>query len=129
MTRATIDQLIVNSPYHEPNKHWHYDRKARLFDLADGRRSAGYVMASPDSQVFDDPGVFVEIPLVNQLRSRVHAWREAGHPGISGITRRLLDYWTDPEEFENRRFFFCQIEAVETPHLAYRGARKPKRSA
>ena len=38
----------------------------------------------------------------------------AGYPGVSGVTRRLLKYWTDPEEFENRRFFFCQIEAVET---------------
>ena len=44
----------------------------------------------------------------------MHAWREAGHPGVSGVTRRLLEYWTDPEEFESRRFFFCQIEAVET---------------
>ncbi len=114
MTRATIDQLIINSPYHEPKKHWHYDRKTRLFDRTDGRRPAGYVIASPDSQTFDDPGVFVEIPLVNQIRSRVLAWRAAGHPGVSGVTRRLLEYWTDPEEFESRRFFFCQIEAVET---------------
>ena len=30
------------------------------------------------------------------------------------MTRRLLEYWTDPEEFDSRRFFFCQIEAVET---------------
>ena len=29
----------------------------------------GYVVASRDSQSFDDPGVFVEIPLVNQIRS------------------------------------------------------------
>ena len=42
------------------------------------------------------------------------AWREAGYPGVSGVTRRLLEYWTDPEEFDSRRFFFCQIEAVET---------------
>ena len=114
MTRATIDRLIVNSPYDEPSLHWRYDRKARRFDLADGRRPAGYIIASPDSQSFDDPGVFVEIPLVNRLRSRVRAWREAGYPGVSGVTRRLLEHWTDPEEFESRRFFFCQIEAAET---------------
>ena len=34
--------------------------------------------------------------------------------GASEVTRRLLQYWNDPEEFETRRFFFCQIEAVET---------------
>ena len=114
MAKTTIDRLIVNSPYEEPTRHWSYDRKTRLFDLADGRRPAGYVVASPDSKAFDDPGVFVEIPLVNRIRPRVRAWREAGYPGVSGVTRRLLEYWTDPEEFDSRRFFFCQVEAVET---------------
>ena len=114
MELTTIDRLIVNSPYDEPERHWSYDRKARLFDLAEGRRPAGYVVASPDSLAFDDPGVFVEISLVNQIRPRVRAWREAGYPGVSGVTRRLLEYWIDPEEFESRRFFFCQIEAAET---------------
>ena len=114
MPRATIDRLIVNSPYEEPAKHWRYDRQTRLFDLADGRRPAGYVVATSDSKAFDDPGVFVEIPLVNRIRPRIRAWREAGYPGVTGITKRLLEHWTNPEEFESRRFFFCQLEAVET---------------
>ena len=71
-------------------------------------------MASENSRVFDDPGIFLEITLVNQIRERVKAWREAGHPGVTSVTKRLLDYWTDSEEFEARRFFFCQLEAVET---------------
>ena len=112
--RTTIDRLIVNSPYEEPARHWRYDRTTRLFDLAEGRRPAGYVVASEDSRAFDDPGVFVEIPLVNHVRPRVKAWREAGWPGATAVTRRLLRYWNDPEEFETRRFFFCQLEAVET---------------
>ena len=114
MAQTTIDRLIVNSPYEEPTKHWRYDRQTRLFDLADGRRPAGYVIASGDSKAFDDPGIFLEIPLVNQIRPRVKAWREAGYPGATGITKRLLEHWTDPEEFETRRFFFCQLETVET---------------
>ena len=114
MPGATIDRLIVNSPYEEPAQHWRYDRETRLFDLAPGRRPAGYVVASKDSRSFDDPGVFMEIPLVNRIRPRVKAWREAGHPGVSGVTRRLLRHWMDPEEFAARRFFFCQVEAVET---------------
>lgn len=40
--------------------------------------------------------------------------RKAGYPGVSSITTRLLEHWQDPEEFEARRFFFCQLEAVET---------------
>ena len=112
--QRTIDRLIINSPYDEPSQHWHYDRRTRLFDLVKGRRPAGYVVATPDSRSFDDPGTFVEISLVNRIRPRVDAWREAGYPGVSAVTRRLLYHWTDPEEFDTRRFFFCQLEAIET---------------
>ena len=56
----------------------------------------------------------MELPLVNRIRSRVKAWQEAGYPGATSITRRLLEYWTDPEEFDNREFFFCQLEAAKT---------------
>jgi type III restriction enzyme len=114
MPRTTIDRLIINSPYEEPKYHWRYDRETRTFELAEGRRPAGYVVASGDSRAFDDPGIFVEIPLVNQIRPRVKAWREAGYPGVTSITRRLLEHWRDPEAFDARRFFFCQLEAVET---------------
>jgi len=114
MPRTTIDRLIINSPYEEPKYHWRYDRETRTFELAEGRRPAGYVVASSDSRAFDDPGIFVEIPLVNQIRPRVKAWREAGYPGVTSITRRLLEHWRDPEAFDARRFFFCQLEAVET---------------
>ena len=114
MASDTIDHLIVNSPYVEPSQHWSYDRSARHFDLKQGRRPAGYLIATQDSRTFDDPGTFVAIPLVNQIRRRVKEWRIADYPGATGITRRLLTYWSDPEEFDSRRFFFCQIEAAET---------------
>jgi len=111
--RFQIDQLIINSPYEEPREHWCYDRKDRMFNRVEGRRPAGYLIALPESQGFDDPGQFVELPLVNQIRPRVMAWRESGHPGITGITRRLLEHWYDPDQRDNR-FFFCQLEAIET---------------
>ncbi|OQY13024.1 MAG: type III restriction endonuclease subunit R [Desulfobacteraceae bacterium 4572_187] len=114
MSKSTIGQLIINSPYEEPKQYWSYDRETRLFSLKDGRRPAGYVVASERSKAFDDPGVFVEIPLVKQIRSRVDAWRESGYSGITGITKRLLEHWQNPEEREYRRFFFCQMEAIET---------------
>jgi type III restriction enzyme len=114
MGKTTIDRLIINSPYEEPQRHWRYERETRTFDLVDGRRPAGYVVASGESRAFDDPGIFVEIPLVNQIRPRVAAWRKAGYPGVTSITKRLLEHWRDPEEFDARRFFFCQLEAVET---------------
>ena len=114
MEQSSIDQLIINKPYEEPAEHWSYNRERRTFSRPAGRRPAGYLIASGDSKTFDDPGVFVEIPLVNQIRPRVNAWRESGYPGVTAITKRLLEHWTDPEEFESRRFFFCQLEAAET---------------
>lgn len=62
MNKATIDQLIINSPYKKPDKYWSYDRESRLFNLKNGRRPAGYVVASEKSKAFDDPGIFMEIP-------------------------------------------------------------------
>lgn len=112
--KSTIDRLIINSPYEEPSTYWSYDRETRSFSLKSGRRPAGYVIASEGSKAFDDPGIFVELPLVNQIRDRVKAWREAGYPGVTGITKRLLEYWHNTEEREFRRFFFCQLEAIET---------------
>ena len=106
MEQSSIDRLIINKPYEEPSEHWLYNRVTRKFSQEPGRRPAGYLIASGDSKTFDDPGMFVEIPLVNQIRPRVKAWREAGYPGVTSITKRLLEYWTDPEEYDSRRFFF-----------------------
>lgn len=114
MSTSTIDRLIINSPYEEPKQHWDYDRERREFHLVADRREASYVIASGDSQSFDDPGIKVTIPLVNKIRPRVKVWRDAGYPGASAVTKRLLDHWTNPEHHEQRRFFFCQLEAIET---------------
>ena len=98
MERQKPDRLIINSPYEEPSRYWKYNPASGLFRLEDGRRPAGYLIASDRSQRADDPGVFVEIPLVNEIRPRVRAWRAAGYPGATGITRRLLAHWHDPEQ-------------------------------
>ncbi len=75
---STIDELIINSPYEEPAEHWRYHRESRKFSREKGRRPAGYVRASESSKAFDDPGIFVDLPLVNKIRPRVKAWRDAG---------------------------------------------------
>src|SRR5205085_4764332 len=110
---ATIDQLIISSPYDEPTEHWKYDRETRRFTREAGRRPAGYVRASDASKSFDDPGEFVELPLVNKIRPRVVALRTADYPGCSGITKRLLKHWRDIEQRTDKRFFFFQIDSIE----------------
>lgn len=109
-----IDKLIINSPYVEPQQYWDYIRDTREFILQQGRRPAGYVVASESSKSFDDPGTFIEIDLVNSIRPRIKKWRDDGYTGVTGITKRLLQHWQDPEERKDRRFFFCQVEAIET---------------
>ena len=69
-----INKLIINSPYEEPQRYWEYIREKREFILKEGRRPAGYVVASENSRSFDDPGVFVLISLVNAIRLRVKKW-------------------------------------------------------
>jgi len=111
---STITHLIINSPYAEPKQHWLYHRETQKFSLEPGRRPAGYVIASESSRSFDDPGRFIPIEIVNQIRPRVEKWRAGGYPGLTGITRRLLEHWNASERWERQRFFFCQLEAMET---------------
>ena len=112
--KSKIDRLIINGPYDEPNEYWHYIRDRRTFVRQEGRRPAGYLKASEQSRMFDDPGTFVEIPRVNYIRDRVRSWRRAGYPGVTSMTKRLLEHWSDPEREGIQRLFFCQLEAAET---------------
>lgn len=113
MGRTTIDHLIINSPFVEPTQYWNYESEYKVFTIKEGRRPSSYVIAS-ESASPDDPGRTVPIPLVNKIRPLIKAWREGGYQHITGVTRELLEHWNSPEERENKRFFFCQLEAIET---------------
>jgi type III restriction enzyme len=91
------------------------------FTLVEGRRPAGYVVASSNRKIINDPGTFIPLPLVSQIRERIKEWREGNaaeniqpYAGVTGITKRLLEHWHNPEEREARRFFYCQLDAIET---------------
>ena len=60
-----------------------------------------------------------QLLLVPRIRKAVDAWRVAGYPGASEVTRRLFGYWFEEDhEIEGLdsplRYHFCQREAVET---------------
>ena len=111
---AKIDRLIINSPYTEPLYHWEYNKDTKSFDKVDGRRSAGYLVASGNARGFeDDSGIFIEIELVNKIRPQVKQWRENGYPGATNVTRKLLEHWHD-KSARIFPFFFCQLDAIET---------------
>ncbi len=107
MTAPT--SLIINSPYSIPLRHWEQDKHGRVLQVVEGRRKAGYEIVDTRTNTRR----VEELELVNRIRSRVDAWREAGYPGVTSVTRRLLEFWHDGDA-RPLPFYFCQVEAIET---------------
>ena len=62
---------------------------------------------------FDATGERIESnQMINDIRTSVSLWRSRNYPGVTQVTRKLLQYWAN-EERENR-MLFCQREAAET---------------
>ena len=106
MTRTS---LIINSPYDEPEQHWTQDERGRVLQAVDGRRRAAYEIVDTRTNTRR----VEELELVNRIRPRVEEWREAGYPGVTSVTRRLLEHWHD-REARQLPFYFCQLDAIET---------------
>uniref|UniRef100_A0A7C5VVH9 Helicase/UvrB N-terminal domain-containing protein n=1 Tax=Thermomicrobium roseum TaxID=500 RepID=A0A7C5VVH9_THERO len=107
-----VDNPILNSPFEEPSRYWAYEEGQPV--IKEGRRPAGYYLKARTrgSQPAILEEEFVPLDTVNAIRERVKRWREDGYPGVTPITRRLLDHWNGPDR--ERRLFFCQREAAET---------------
>jgi len=107
-----VDNPILNSPFDEPTRYWAYEEGQPV--IKEGRRPAGYYLKARTRghQMALLEEEFVQLELVNTIRERVKAWRERGYPGVTPITRQLLNHWNNPER--ERRLFFCQREAAET---------------
>ena len=118
MTEVTAqvvdDNPIINDPYAEPSRHWHFRLDGPPV-VSDGRRLAGYL--PPDtsgSGQLTITGDLVPLDLINDIRARVRSWREEGYPGATHVTRELFSRWFDEERVPGVRPFFAQQEAVET---------------
>ncbi|MDR3154610.1 MAG: DEAD/DEAH box helicase family protein [Deltaproteobacteria bacterium] len=110
---AGIKKLVINSAYRKPDRHWKRDQGSQDTRMAEGRRPAGFFIAGQGSNVYNDVGHIVELPLVNLIRGRVNSWREEGYPGITGVTSKLIEHWNDSER-RQYPFFWCQLDAMET---------------
>lgn len=122
MAKVTIENPVINSPFEEPQRHFKFNARGITEEIAEGRRQSEYFMPfpKPKKQSGQDQMQF-ELPdqdlrqanaFINSIRTRVTAWRNSGYPGVTPTTRRLLEYWNNPEN--EPRIFFCQREAVET---------------
>lgn len=99
--------LIINSPYQRPGRYWR-EQQGRM-TLTEGRRSAAYEIIDTRNNTRRT----IELGRVNQIRERVDAWRTADYPGITSVTRSLLEHWHD-RSARTLPFYFCQLEAIET---------------
>ena len=112
---ASIDQLIICSPYEKPSEHWKYNRETRRFSREPDRRPAGYIRASDASKSFDDPGEFVELPLVNKIRpARGEVAEPTIIPGPAASPSGCSSIGATRNSGRASEFFFCQLEAIET---------------
>lgn len=153
MSTAFFDRPILNSPYQYPSRHWELDEHGQPTEhILEHRRKASFVTPvprpkktkgakgrkiQPDATQIDmalDEGSglstekqrYVQIGLINDVRSAVDAWRNLAESQwqVTPETARLLKHWRQ-HEFNKVRPFFCQVEAVETaiwltevaPHL------------
>lgn len=107
-----VDNPIINEPFSEPAQHYAYEGGGPVMKAQ--RRAAGYYFRPRTRMVMGAVAEeqFVPLETVNEIRRRVGQWRENDYPGVTGITRQLLRYWT--RDSRERRLFFCQREAVET---------------
>lgn len=114
MNDFEVPEPIICTPFEEPACHWHL-AEGQEPDKRDGRRPATYYFPAPTSQQPETggaTGTAIELKLVNLIRTRVKQWRAEGYPGVTATTLELLDYWR--RDGRGFRFFFAQLEAVET---------------
>jgi type III restriction enzyme len=119
----SIENPILNGPYDPPTRHFELGRQGPTGTILEGRRLSESFIPMPVSRKrkvaeqatldFDVTGERRERnELINDIRRRVELWRARNYPGVTAISRKLMQYWTDPSR--DSRVLFCQREAAET---------------
>jgi len=123
MTQVVIENPVINSPFEEPHRHFHFTEEGITNEIVEPRRISSYFIPVPrpkkksKQQQLSFATEWTEDRLkenefINHVRTRVSRWRRGGYLGITKTTSRLLEYWQRPDR--EPRLFFCQIEALET---------------
>ncbi|MGH7721966.1 MAG: BPTD_3080 family restriction endonuclease [Candidatus Dormibacteria bacterium] len=120
MPDELIENPVINSPYSEPARHFVFAEQGITNRVAEGRRPSMHLIPIPAPRKRGPQLVLEDMPLqerrpnelINRIREHVALWRAQGYPGVTAVTRSLIDHWRDPTR--DRRLFFCQVEAAET---------------
>jgi len=152
MSDLFFEHPILNSPYECPTRHWELDADGQPTNrILETRRRSELITPVPKPKkrkrsknqtemVLDSgDGLSTEeqeynpTPIINEIRSYIEAWRNLPSPEqwqVTPETARLLQHWRY-HRFNDKRPFFCQVEAVETaiwlaevaPKMGKRGAK------
>jgi type III restriction enzyme len=121
MPDVLIENPVLNSPFKEPTRHFKFAEDGITNEIVESRRISSYFVPVPPPKKRGrqlslgtewTKDRIEENLFINQVRGRVAIWRKGGYQGITKTTRRLLDYWRNPER--DKKLFFCQVEALET---------------
>ncbi len=105
MPQVTIENPILNGPFEAPARHFRFDDDGITNDIVEKRRRSAYFVpiARPRKKgaqrTFETEWTgdrVQENSEINRIRERVDAWRAGGYVGVTTVTRRLLEYWSDP---------------------------------
>ena len=115
MSAYEVPQPILNSPFGEPQEHWHIV-EGETPSRNPGRRPAMYFYRDPKMKPEKEYGsvaaTAIELKLVNRIRAQIKKWRSEGYPGVTRTTQELLQWWQ--REGREHRLFFAQLDAAET---------------
>lgn len=115
MSAYEVPQPILNSPFAEPQEHWHIV-EGETPSRKSGRRPAMYFYRDPKVKPEKEYGsvaaTAIELKQVNRIRTQVKKWRLEGYPGVTRTTQELLQWWQ--REGREQRLFFAQLDAAET---------------
>ncbi len=114
-----IENPVINSPFEQPKRHFKFTDTGITNKIIKNRRESTYFIPIPKPKTSKQSNLDLDVQskatpnqLINDIRKQVENWRAKNYPYVTQITRRLLEYWQNPER--ERKLFFCQIEALET---------------
>jgi len=119
MADTVIANPILNSRFAEPEAHWKFTSRGTEGQIGSRWPSSHFMPIARSTKAggqiqFETEWTCDRIKRnddVNRIHERVGLRRRGGWPGVTPVTRRLLEHWMAPKE---RPLFSCQVEAVET---------------
>ncbi|MEJ7845184.1 MAG: DEAD/DEAH box helicase family protein [Acidimicrobiales bacterium] len=129
MSGGDLANPILNGPYGAPEAYFELGPGGPTGVVRAGRRPSESFIPIPvarkgrgratagEQQSFDADvtGERRELnSLINDIRRQVELWRARRYPGVTPVSRKLLEYWAAAPPEREDPVLFCQREAAET---------------